>query len=63
MWDYLPIKSLMDMQRKEAVLKMGMEAKELYDQGYYVDCDRKLEEIHTRMSSWIPPVGFEPTAP
>lgn len=52
MWSYLPISSLIDMQRRAAVEKTGEQIRRLYEQGYVVDGDRLLDELGERMAQW-----------
>jgi hypothetical protein len=52
-WDHLPARSLIDLQRIAALEKMGQEASRLYIEGYLVDADRVLDEINERKRSWM----------
>lgn len=52
MWDYLPISSLMDMQRRETVRQAGERILRLHEEGYSVDADRVLDELGERMQAW-----------
>jgi hypothetical protein len=51
-WDYLPISSLMDMQRRETVRQAGERIQRLHEEGYSVEADRMLDELGERMRSW-----------
>lgn len=52
MWENLPIRSLIDWQRQEAIRVMGEQARALLAEGYAVDADRVLDEMAARMRSW-----------
>jgi hypothetical protein len=52
MWDWLPIRSFIDMQRKAAVQAMGEQIVRLYDEGYHADADRLLDELSERLRGW-----------
>jgi len=53
MWAHLPVRSLIDMQRREAFLRMGEHARELLADGYPMDADRVLDEMNDRRRGWI----------
>lgn len=44
--------SIIQMQRKAAVLALGEKIKKLYDEGYTVEADKLLEELYSRMQAW-----------
>ena len=52
MWAYLPVGTLIDMQRAAAWEKMGEEARRLLAEGYAVDADRVLDEMIERRQGW-----------
>lgn len=52
MWAHLPIRSLIDLQRRAAVVEMGEKARRLRAEGYDVDADRVLDELGERIRSW-----------
>lgn len=52
MWSHLPLRSLIDLQRKAALEKAGAEIKALYDYGDGPAADRLLDELGERIRLW-----------
>jgi hypothetical protein len=52
MWSHLPLRSLIDMQRRQAIQDAGAEIAQLHADGYDADADRLLDELHVRIESW-----------
>lgn len=52
LWNHLPVRSLIDMQRQAALTEMGERARRLLAEGYGVDADRVLDEMVDRERSW-----------
>lgn len=52
MWDHLPVRNLIDMQRMAAWKQMGERARALLAEGYPVDADRVLDEMAERKRAW-----------
>ena len=50
LWDHLNNFSVTDAERAITVHAMGTEIKKLHEQGYSVDADRLLDELHERLS-------------
>lgn len=46
MWDYITPRNLADWQRESTLKLMGEEAKQLLAEGYEVDANRILDEMH-----------------
>lgn len=52
MWDYLPARNLIWLQRIAALRSMEDECRRLLVEGYAVDADRLLDEIAERRRVW-----------
>ena len=52
MWSHLPVRDLIDLQRKAAIDEMGERARRLLAEGYAVDADRVLDEMAERIRGW-----------
>ena len=52
MWNFLPVGSLINIQRRFAFEKMGQQARDLLAEGYSVEADRVLDEMNERRRSW-----------
>jgi predicted kinase len=52
MWDFLPVRSLIDRQRTAAFQELGQRARRLLAEGYPVDADRVLDEMVERRRGW-----------
>jgi len=55
MWGYLPVLTLLDMQRQETIRQAGVRIRRLFEEGYMVDADRELDVLCERMRSWEAP--------
>jgi predicted kinase len=53
MWNHLPVRNLIDMQRRAALEQMGEQARLLLAEGYAVDADRVLDEMNERKRAWM----------
>ena len=49
LWEHLSNFSVTDFQRAITIHAMGTEIKKLHDEGYSVDADRLLDELHERL--------------
>lgn len=52
LWNHIPVRSLIDLQRAAALEAMGREARALLAEGYAVDADRVLDEMAERRRAW-----------
>lgn len=52
LWDHLPVRNLIHLQRIAAWQKMGEQAQELLAEGYAVEADRILDEMAERKRRW-----------
>ena len=52
MWNHLPVRNLIHLQRIAALKKMGQEAAALFAEGYAADADRVLDEMNERKRAW-----------
>jgi hypothetical protein len=52
LWNHLPVRSLIDIQRRAALEQMGEQARLLLAEGYAVDADRVLDEMNERRRQW-----------
>ena len=55
LWDHLSNLSAEDLQDAITIHAMGREIKKLHDEGYSVDADRLLDELH----AWLGHLGSE----
>lgn len=52
MWSDLPVRNLVSMQRQAAIAQVGREVKRLHEEGYAVEADKLLEQLHERIQIW-----------
>ena len=50
LWDHLSNLSVTELERAISVRALGAQIKRLHDEGYSVDADRLLDELHARLA-------------
>jgi hypothetical protein len=60
MWSDLPARNLLGLQRQAAVKATGRQVRALLAEGYDVDADQLLDELHQRIQSWKQEDGPRP---